>query len=85
MAAERSRETLQSEVFALFRDKMNRKVADADFDLVESGILDSLAFVELLALLEAELEVTIEFENLKIDDFRTIASISDFVWRQRVA
>ena len=85
MVAEGSSETLQSEVFALFRDKMNRQIADADFDLVESGILDSLAFVELLALLEAELGATIEFENLEIEDFRTIASISDFIWRQRVA
>lgn len=48
-------------------------------DLIETGVLDSLALVELLFALEQEFGVTIPLEELDIDSFRSIESIAGLV------
>lgn len=44
-------------------------------DLVETGVLNSMHFVELLYLIEAELDTEISMDDVTTDDFRTIANI----------
>jgi acyl carrier protein len=46
---------------------------------VEEGILDSLAFVELLVCLEQEFAVQVPMDSVEIDNFRSIAKIAEFV------
>lgn len=47
-----------------------------DFDLVKSGLVNSMEFVELLAGLEEDLNVQIDYEKvLEDDDFTTIKGI----------
>lgn len=46
-----------------------------DDDLVDSGILHSLHFVELLYLIEDELGREVSMDEVSADDFRTIARI----------
>jgi acyl carrier protein len=48
-----------------------------DEDLVLTGVLNSMHFVELLYLIEAELHTEISLDEVTPDDFRTIASIRD--------
>lgn len=45
--------------------------ADASFDLVKSGLLDSMAFVDLIATLEEAFNVEIDFEEASEDDKMT--------------
>jgi D-alanine--poly(phosphoribitol) ligase subunit 2 len=66
-------------VAAIFSEVLNRDVPSVDTDLFESGVLDSLAFVELLLQLEREYGVTTSVEDLDADNFRTIACIAQFV------
>lgn len=63
----------------LFVETLNVEVPSPDTDLIEGGLLDSLALVELLLALEREFAVTIALENLDIDSFRSIRSIAGFV------
>lgn len=63
----------------LFVETLNVEVPSPDTDLIEGGLLDSLALVELLFALEREFAVTIALENLDIDVFRSIRSIAEFV------
>jgi acyl carrier protein len=49
-------------------------IADTD-DLVLTGVLNSMHFVELLYLIEEELHTEISLDDVSTDDFRTIASI----------
>jgi acyl carrier protein len=44
-------------------------------DLVDTGVLNSMHFVELLYLIEAELGAEISMDDVTTDDFRTIANI----------
>jgi acyl carrier protein len=48
-----------------------------DEDLVLTGVLNSMHFVELLYLIEEELNTEISLDDVSSDDFRTIAKIRD--------
>jgi acyl carrier protein len=63
--------------------KAVRAFSDTD-DLIETGILDSLRFLDFIHLIEEESGKTIDMEDLNIDDFRTIERISEvyFPYRQ---
>ena len=63
----------------LFVEALNVQVPSPDTDLIDGGLLDSLALVELLFAMEREFNVTIPLEVLDIDRFRTVNSIADFV------
>lgn len=63
----------------LFVEALNIQVPSPDTDLIDGGLLDSLALVELLFAMEREFNVTIPLEELDIDAFRSVNSIADFV------
>ena len=63
----------------LFVETLNTSAPSPDADLIDSGVLDSLALVELLFALEREFGVTIPLEELDIDTFRSVASIAELV------
>jgi acyl carrier protein len=66
----------------LLAKKLGIEVASPEADLIESGLLDSLALVELLFEIERQFDVTVALDELEIDSFRTLIAISDFVERQ---
>jgi len=75
---------LQQQVTALFAEKLNLDVASVETDLIETGLLDSLALVELLAQLEESFDVSISTDDLELENFRSITNIAGFV-AQRAA
>lgn len=72
-------EAVTDRVQRLFVETLNVEVPSPDTDLIEGGLLDSLALVELLFALEREFAVTIALENLDIDSFRSIRSIAELL------
>lgn len=66
-------------VRGLFLRALNIDVPDADADLIDGGLLDSLGLVELLFALEQEFGIKISFDVIDIESFRTVSSIGDFV------
>jgi D-alanine--poly(phosphoribitol) ligase subunit 2 len=69
---------IRTEVAAIF-EGLAIEAPDGGVDLFDAGVLDSLAFVQLLLQLEERLGVTVSLEDLEIDHFRTIELIVDFV------
>jgi len=69
----------------LFAKKLSLEVSSVDTDLVETGLLDSLALVELLAQLDETFGVSISTDDLELENFRSIASIAGFVDQRMVA
>jgi len=63
----------------LFARKLNLDVPSFETDLVGTGLLDSLALVELLAQLEETFGVPISTDDLELENFRSIDSIAGFV------
>ena len=63
----------------LFVETLNTSAPSADADLIDSGLLDSLALVELLFALEREFDVQIPLEELDIESFRSVGQIAGLV------
>src|SRR5438309_6385221 len=63
----------------LFADKLLVEVDSLDTDLLEAGLLDSLALIQLLVHLEERFGVKIAVDELEIEDFRSITSIARLV------
>jgi D-alanine--poly(phosphoribitol) ligase subunit 2 len=70
---------LRHRISRLFASALNIDVPSVDIDLFETGVLDSLAFVELLLQLEREFGVVTSVVDLEIENFRSIARIAEFV------
>jgi acyl carrier protein len=70
---------LTREIAQLINDQLLVEVSSPEYDLLATGVLDSLTLVQLLFDLERRFGVTIPLEELEIDDFRSIHSIARLV------
>jgi acyl carrier protein len=66
----------------LLAETLNVEVSSDETDLIDTGVIDSLALVELLAALERDFEVTIPFDELEIETFRSVRSVGEFMTAQ---
>ena len=73
---------IQSRIAALFLEKLNLEVPSTEIDLLETRIIDSLAFVELLLQVEQEFGFQISIDEFEMDHFRSIAKIAAFISRR---
>lgn len=71
--------SVQEGIAKLFLAKLKLDIPSVDTDLFETGVLDSLAFLELLVNLEQEFGVKVSIDTLEIEHFQSIARIADFV------
>mgnify|MGYP001384170865 CR=1 FL=1 len=70
---------------ALFAERFHIEVPSPDTDLLESGILDSFQFVELLAQLEEHFGLRLRIDDIELDDLRTLARIARMVAAPRAS
>lgn len=83
VAAHATMDARLAELTALLQEFVHReipgkgpqKLIQPHDDLVRSGILDSLAFVKLLAFIEETCGVRFEDDELDPENFRTISAI----------
>jgi D-alanine--poly(phosphoribitol) ligase subunit 2 len=66
----------------LIAERLHIDVPAPDLDLIDGGVLDSLALVELLVELERSFGIELALEELDIENFRTPTSVAAFVARQ---
>jgi acyl carrier protein len=65
----------------LLLKEMSLDVPSPDTDLIATGRLDSITFVDLLQRLEREFEIRVDLDDLEIERFRSIALIAEFISR----
>jgi acyl carrier protein len=53
-----------------------------DFDLLTSGVIDSLGIVELLAALEQQLGISIDLSELDPENLTTLGPLSRYIENQ---
>ena len=78
IAESESRQGLELRIHKIFVDQLALQV-DVETDVIDNGMLDSVAFVQLLVGLEQEFGVTVDVAALQLDDFRSISRIAQFV------
>jgi len=72
-------DALKARITRVFAERLNLDVPSAEIDLFDSGALDSMAFVELLARLESEFGIDVALGDIGMDNFRSIERIAGFV------
>ena len=50
-----------------------------DIDLLENEILDSLAFIELIEMLNEEFNIELQPTQIKPDTWRSVKSIAEYI------
>jgi len=67
------------QITELIRDRLSIEVPAPDTDLVESGLLDSLALVMLITALEGVFAFELSFDDFEIEHFRSVERIAEFL------
>ena len=75
-------EELKDYIFNQFIPRENPKKLTIDNDLLEEGILDSLAIVHLVSHLEEEYQIEVEPGEVVVDNIGTIRCLTNFVKRK---
>jgi D-alanine--poly(phosphoribitol) ligase subunit 2 len=70
---------LTARVRQVFVEALTIQVPSVDTDLVDTGLLDSLALVELLFAIEQRFGVDLSLGELDIENFRTVERIAAFL------
>jgi methoxymalonate biosynthesis acyl carrier protein len=78
-----SKVQLQNEILTLIEKEMDLDIPSVEMDLMETGFLDSLSFVQLLAVLEDQYDIEIDIDDLEFEYFRSIVKIAEFVEKKR--
>jgi acyl carrier protein len=66
-------------ITAFLCERFGVEQPSADANLIESGVLDSMMFVDLIVFIEERFGVVAELDDLEIDNFATVASMARFV------
>lgn len=76
---------VEQRLLAVFAERLHLDVPSADTELLDTGLVDSLMLVELLAHLEEEFGLTVTAEDLEIENFRSVERIARLVAARRGA
>jgi acyl carrier protein len=71
--------TTVDRVRLLIREVLSVEVPRGDTDMIDSGLLDSLALVSLIAEIELEFQLEIPLDDLDVDQFRSAERIAQLV------
>ena len=70
-------------VQGLMKDVLATTPDDIDQDLLEAGVLDSMALIELLYAIEQEFTVELPLEDLDVELLRSVRGIASYVDKLR--
>jgi D-alanine--poly(phosphoribitol) ligase subunit 2 len=70
---------LEARIADLIRDALQVEVPAADADLIESGLLDSLAVISLITEIEAAFSFELPLDEFDIESFRSVARMAELV------
>ena len=71
--------TTAERVGLLIRDALSIDVPSGQTDLIDSGLLDSLALVTLVAEIEQEFGIELPLDEFDPDRFRSVNTIEQFL------
>ncbi len=74
-----TRDELRLQVAGVVAERIGIEVPDPEADLLEAGLIDSLALVTLIVALEDTFGVQLPLDDFDIDNFRSVAAIVDFL------
>jgi D-alanine--poly(phosphoribitol) ligase subunit 2 len=70
---------LRDRIDGIIRDALSIDVRSHDMDLIDTGLLDSLSLVTLIAELEQSFGIELPLDDFDVNDFRTVERMARFV------
>lgn len=70
---------LQERIIALIRETLLVEVPTPETDLIDSGLIDSLALVSLITEIEHDFGIQLPLDEFDLDRFRSAQQIAAFV------
>jgi acyl carrier protein len=70
---------LTERIGRLIRQTLSVEIPAPDTDLIESGLIDSLALVSLIAEIEGEFGFELPLDDFDVDNFRSVDRMAAFV------
>ena len=74
-------DSLQQQISDIFAERFDTKLESDEVDLLETGLVDSVKIVELVLEIEQRFGVSLPFEELEIEDFRTVPRLAERIAR----
>jgi D-alanine--poly(phosphoribitol) ligase subunit 2 len=72
---------LQQQIIEIFSERFETRLGSDEVDLLETGLVDSVKIVELVLAIEQRFGVSLPFEELEIEDFRTVPRLAERISR----
>ena len=72
---------LQRQITDIFAERFETRLESPQVDLLETGLVDSVKIVELVLEIEQRFGVSLPFEELEIEDFRTVSRLAERIAR----
>ncbi|MFC5063791.1 acyl carrier protein [Actinomycetospora atypica] len=79
MVTETDHGRLRDRVAEVVSDRAGIDVPDAETDLLEAGLIDSLALVTLIVALEETFAVQLPLDDFDIERFRSVDAMATFL------
>jgi len=76
-------EKLRTGIFQIFVECFDTRLASAEVDLLEARLVDSVKLVDLVLEIEQRFGVALPFEELEIEDFRTVSRLAERIARNQ--
>ena len=74
-------ERLEAGIIQIFASCFDTRLTSAEVDLLEERLVDSVKLVDLVLQIEQRFGVALAFEELEIEDFRTVARLAERIAR----
>jgi acyl carrier protein len=74
-------EKLRTGLLQIFVECFDTRLASDEVDLLEERLVDSVKLVDLVLQIEQRFGVTLVFEELEIEDFRTVSRLAERIAR----
>ena len=78
-------ENIDQKIKDYILQSVNLPDIDADIDLFEVGIVNSLFAIQLVTFLENEFDIQITVEDLDLQNFKSVNSMEEFVKSKKAA
>ena len=75
---------MKEQIISLVREYSNHEIPeDTSFNLIEAGLLDSLAMMNLVAVFEDEFDIELDAEDISKSNFSTVDAMEKLITRKR--
>lgn len=79
---ENKEQNIKARIVSFIKELSQSKVFPENIDLIESGVLDSFSFVELIVFLEKQFNIKVNPFEVRIEDLHSVDSLVSFVMRK---